>query len=61
MFLAKKTLRKTREEIIYIYENTGLIKFEDTLLDRQIEDEIFRLAEGLDRVINISELLPHII
>ncbi|WP_375089121.1 zinc-ribbon domain-containing protein [Peribacillus sp. RS7] len=38
---------KQEKEIISIYENTGLIKFEDTLLDRQIEDEILRIAEGL--------------
>ncbi|PFG03039.1 zinc-ribbon domain-containing protein [Bacillus sp. es.036] len=38
---------KRAKEIVSIYENLGLIKFEDTLLDRQIEDEILRTADGL--------------
>lgn len=40
---------KRAKEIISVYENTGVIKFEDTLLDRQIEDEILLTAEGLYR------------
>ncbi|MFP3471987.1 hypothetical protein R0J90_18230, partial [Micrococcus sp. SIMBA_144] len=40
---------KREKEIISLYENLGLIKFEDTLLDRQIEDEILRTADGLYR------------
>lgn len=35
------------DEIINEYENTGIIAFEDTLLERQIEDEILQTAEGL--------------
>lgn len=42
----KQYVERARE-ILSIYENTDLIKFEDTLLDRQIEDEILQTAEGL--------------
>lgn len=38
---------KRENEIIHAYKSTGLIEFEDTLLDRQIEDEIFQTAQGM--------------
>jgi hypothetical protein len=41
-------IRRSRE-ILALYENRGVIEFEDTLLDRQIEDEVLSIAEGLFR------------
>lgn len=38
---------KRLKEIISMYENKGLIDFEDNLLDRQVEDEILRSANSL--------------